>query len=297
MISVWASLLFLAFADHVTHPQADLSLRGGANGSAASGTCKGGWPLFNSEQELKNEGRWLAYMTQVYWVVPPFKYPFCVGDLMIFYDDKIDQNGVMIPPIAGDCPPHGAPEGRRYRRNNYYQRAGVSFSWHAPPYTALPSHTWAEVTHAADPFGDEHYGMWLLWTPGSGIWLDLGNSIAFSEHSDAFKHFGIQNTTFANEEMSQSAASAGYDSIQFTRHVDHVNYPCDTAAGVKYMGLEIVATRLTGTYACGRPDELHWGDIIQAGWQPGHSQYCGCDEAIGVLNCNGIGGLVDVAAV
>ena len=41
------------------------------------------------------------------------------------------------------------------------------------------------------------------------------------------------------------AAAAGYDSVQFLAHVDHVNYQFDTKntgrPGFDYMGLEVVA--------------------------------------------------------
>ena len=117
--------------------------------------------------------------------------------------------------------------------------------------------------HKADPFGDEHHGMWFLYTKGSGVWYRIGNHISFPEHSDAYDHFGVSS----NEEMSKAAAKADFDSViflahrvslahQFRNHAhesgpcprrgpvrgcaslceqDHTNYPCDDAGNYPYM--------------------------------------------------------------
>ena len=68
----------------------------------------------------------------------------------------------------------------------------------------------------------------MMYTPGSGIYFNLGKTISFAEHSDAFSYFKITGGGDMNSQMAAAAAAAGYDSIQFLAHVDHVNYPCDT---------------------------------------------------------------------
>lgn len=169
---------------------------------------------------------------------------------------------------------------------NYYQSPHVSWLWQPYPYEALAANTWQEVTHMQDPFGDEHYGCWFVYSPGAGIWFDIGVTISFKEHQDGYDHFSI-TTGDENEGMSQAAAAAGYDSIQFTAHVDPVNYPCDTGHtrndGLKYMGLEIVGTKLVGTYPCGSPTGNI--DTIKAGWQG--SKPCSCDNSATFLACQG----------
>merc|ERR1711879_479323 len=124
---------------------------------------------------------------------------------------------------------------------------------HPYPYNSLSTNSWAEVLHMADPFGDEHFGAWFVYFPGSAIYYNLGNTISFPEHKDAYNHFGISSGNF-NEEMSRAAAAKGLDSVQFVAHVDHANYQCDTHntgnAGLDYMGLEIVGVKLVGLYPC-----------------------------------------------
>mmetsp|Transcript_46707 Transcript_46707/g.105326 ORF Transcript_46707/g.105326 Transcript_46707/m.105326 type:complete len:309 (+) Transcript_46707:1028-1954(+) len=130
--------------------------------------------------------------------------------------------------------------------------------------------------HKRDPFGDEHHGAWFMYAKGSGVWYHLGKYITFKEHADAWGHFAQ-----GNEKMCQAAASAGYDSVIFLAHHDHVNYPCDQACGAPYMNIEIVAVKLQGTYTCGvngKPDK----SILRSGWA---TEACDCDNSLETTNC------------
>lgn len=62
--------------------------------------------------------------------------------------------------------------------------------------------------------------MWLIYAPGSGIYFNLGVTISFAEHQDAYTHFNIAGGQDMNEALSKAAAAVGYDSIQFLAHVD-----------------------------------------------------------------------------
>lgn len=161
----------------------------------------------------------------------------------------------------------------------------MTWAWHPYPYAAATEGTWVEVMHEADPFGDEHHGVWFIYTPGSGIYFNLGKTISFQEHEDAYDFFRVKG---GNEELCQAAAAAGYDSIQFLAHVDHVNYPCDTRntgrTGFDYMGVEIVGTKLVGTFAC--TSSVGAPSTVKAGWQA--SRECACDNSRNFLNCNGV---------
>merc|ERR1712147_552299 len=95
-------------------------------------------------------------------------------------------------------------------------------------------------------------------------------------------------TTGANQAMSIAAAKAGYDSVQFVRHIDPVQYPCDTQhTGVhhrQFLGLEIVAVRHVGTFACGMESGASTSFAI--GWQA--SRPCSCNNNYTWLNCAGV---------
>ena len=154
----------------------------------------------------------------------PTAYPFLVSSLWMLHDTALAKAHVENAPSATTCPHKNFD---RYTSNNMYQPPQVSWIWHAYPYTALPAGSRVEVIHEADPFGDETHGMWLQYAPGSGIYFDLGKTIAFDEHSNAYSYFHISGVKDYNSAMSKAAAAQGYDSIQFLKHVDHVSYQCE----------------------------------------------------------------------
>lgn len=214
----------------------------------------------------------------------------------MLYDLELVQAKVSDAPASvGTCPTAKPPLGQRYNVNNDYQPRMTSFIWHPYPYSELVAKTWVEVFHEADPFGDEHFGAWFQYTPGSGIYFNLGKTISFAEHQDAYTHFGVKTGDF-NEELSKAAAAQGFDSIQFLAHVDHVNYQCDTKntknAGLNYMGVEVLACKLVGTYSCGASSGAP--SSIKAGWQA--SRACTCDNKHDFINCQGVPGLTEATS-
>jgi hypothetical protein len=197
----------------------------------------------------------------------------------MFYDDALKAAGVSgVPALVGKCP---TTDACHYGENNMYQPPATSYSWHPPPYTAFKDKEWVEVSHQQDPFGDEHVGMWLLYAKGAGIWYNIGRSINFPEHVDAFQHWGLRLSNAENEHMCQLASNEGYQTIQFTAHRDTTNYPCENTIGT-YMNIEIVAVELQGTYSCGTKGQ----GSFKSGW---HSKSCNCDDKIKVLNCGADG--------
>jgi hypothetical protein len=225
-------------------------------------------------------------LKQLYGTLPSSAFPFDTKDLWILFDFALLAAKVSGIPSPADCPttPYS-----RYLVGCLYQPVAVSWIWHAYPYNAIPAKTWIEVIHERDPFGDEGHGMWFQYAPGSGVWFNTGATKAFNDHSDAYSYFKLGNCGSAcNSDVSVAAAGAGYDSIQFVNHIDHVSYPCDTKntglQGFQYMGLEVVAVKNVGTFACGTAAGAP--PNIGSGWQG--SQPCNCDATQQFINCNGI---------
>lgn len=169
--------------------------------------------------------------------------------------------------------------------NNAYSSKDLTWLWHRQgeisginPYAGFASNTIVEVSHQKDPFGDEKHGMWFVFAKGSGVWFDVGNTKVFNEHQDAFDFFKSGQD---NEKMCEIAAAQGYDSVQFIKHVDGVNYPCASKIGVPYMNMEIVAVKLVGTYPCGQAQGT--APALRAGWQG--DRPCKCDPTNPNTNC------------
>jgi hypothetical protein len=248
----------------------------------------GDWPTFLSRDELVQSGSWAIYYYTVYGQYPTDGYPLSPGSLWMFYSEAILDSGVTcFPNSVGKCPTDGKIEGQVYNRNNAYAPRYSFWNWHPYPYSACGSHTWCEVTHKRDPFGDEQEGAWFMYSPGSSIYFDIGVTRAFSTHAEAYHYWGVTGPKW-NEELSMRAAADGYDSVQFTAHVDHVNYPCDTyntgVPNLEYMGLEIVGVKLVGTYPCTASDGAP--SSIRTFWQAART--CTCDNNLEFLNCQGL---------
>jgi hypothetical protein len=211
----------------------------------------------------------------------PTQFPLSVASNWIFFNDVILKESLTIPRPLEMCPTN---EFDPYLEGNLYQPPKVFWLWHNYPYPGLAANTWHEVIHEQDPFGDERHGAWFLYAPGSGVWFYTGHTQVFGEHQDAYKYFAATS----NSDLALKASAAGFDSVQFSAHVDHVNYQCDSANigknGFDYMGFEIVGVKLVGTYACttssGAPSS------IRMGWMA--SKTCSCDNSLQFLNCKGV---------
>ena len=246
-------------------------------------TPVGPWPTFDTQAELQ-ASPWGAYYQLVYGELPPDNwagwYPLYIAWFNFIHDDALVTAHVAGVPDAKTCPDQAWD---RYSLGAQYEPPSVSWIWQAYPYPAAPDEFWLEVIHEADPFGDEHDGMWMIYAPGSGIYFYTGKTIAFNEHADAYSHFGAKG----NEDLSRKAYAAGYDSIQFLAHVDHVNYQCDTfntgKPGFDYMGVEIVSTWLVGTFACGAAGATP--NVFRSGLA---DSGCVCDNGKQFLNCAGV---------
>lgn len=259
-----------------------------------AGTCLSGmWPEFKTAVDLQTNAPWFKYFNAVYGQLPTSGYPLCLGSTLWTFYDKLIISLVAqgAPPIVGDCPTKPNLLGQRYRHNHIYTDPNrqMSWSWHPYPYSPVSSNQWVEVEHQADPFGDEKYGAWFMQAAGSGMWFNTGLTMSFAEHQDAYAHFNIKQGNF-NEEFCKAAAATNIDSVQFTAHVDPVQYKeCDTqhtkVSGLKYMNLEIVGVKLVGTYPCG--SVVGAPATVRAGWRG--SKPCKCDNSQAFLNCAGVG--------
>ena len=115
----------------------------------------------------------------------------------------------------------------RLRAYKYQRPGSASFVGHA----ALPSGSWAEVTHCGGGTFEES-GAWFYAARGSGMWIHLRRTRSFQVHEDAVRHFLRRNCSdrAQNEgmwqcdnelgEMARTAARQGYETLQFLRHCD-----------------------------------------------------------------------------
>jgi len=252
----------------------------------------GGWPKFTDYDHL-NSHQWGRYFEAVYGEVPDSGYPICLSDYWVLYEEELAKAGVKTPTAASQCPTDSSENsvGELFSAN---QGSGLNLPgtlaiFHPPTYGALPDNTWVEVIHSAYP-ADENFGAWFYYAKGSGIWYNIGKSVAFQDHSGAGQYYGTKSSS--NEVMSMLCAAAGDDTIQFLNHVDPgtCNECCTKSRNPASWNIELVACAMKGRYACAAEP----GDTtLKAGWmgkrncecvEDGHTQ--GDDSSY--LNCKDV---------
>ena len=251
------------------------------------------WKLFEDLDALTADPTWSSYYRTLYGELPsdPESFPLCTGDAWVLYDSILNQSNVTeIPDMKYECPaPQNALEGQRYATNNPFSPAGLTWSWHpsAPnnthaPWAPFPNNTWVEVMHRGY-LSDEKTGAWFYYARGSGIWINLGKTIAFESHNQAYAYFNSSNVTYPQctvglnvttlqECMCHLAAAQGYDTIQMTKAAPQMcpyGKNWTTSANMNY---ELVSTRLQGKFACASEDGL--SPLIRTGWKGNRACTC-----------------------
>jgi hypothetical protein len=259
----------------------------------------GGWPKFTDYNHLKGDN-WGRYFEAVYGEVPDSGYPICLSDFWVLYEQELEKAGITTPNTPSQCPTDASEssKGELFSSNQgpRLSAPGVKAIFHPPAFGAFPDNTWVEVSHRAFP-KDEHFGAWFYYAKGSGMWYNIGKSIAFQDHQGAYEHYGADKSDHwskRNEVMSKLCAAAGDDTIQFLNHVDGgtCNDCCrDSTPSEVSWNYEFVACAMKGKYACAAEP----GDTtLKAGWMG--KRNCECvedglkleDEEYGHLNCKGV---------
>tara|TARA_B100000780_G_scaffold176004_1_gene123308 strand:- start:39 stop:635 length:597 start_codon:yes stop_codon:yes gene_type:complete len=183
--------------------------------------------------------------------------------------------------------------GQRYEVHSTLSPPNTTWSWHPAPdgFAPLEADAWVEVLHKGG-IEDEHVGAWFLTARGSGIWLSLGATIAFDDHEEGWRYFGVASLTdsdpkvagfLRNEAMSANASAAGYDSIQFVRHTCPMMYKgClnTSLPDLTYFNREVVVTSLQGIHTCASADGS--SPLLRTGWpQAGKGATCTCNNSAG----------------
>ena len=258
-------------------------------------TCMGGWPAFHNSSHLAAHSAWSEYIRSIYGSLPTHAaaYPLCTGELWLMYTRELDASSsaaLDIPQQVSGCPrDDGSVEGQRYEKHSKLSPPGVTWTWHPSPngFTALTADTWVEVLHKGG-IPDEHVGAWFLTARGTGIWFNLGRTMAFDDHEDAWRHFGVGHLPrdHRNEAMCANATRAGLDSIQFIRHTCEMMYrDClnTSLPNLTYFNLEVVAPRLQGIHACASADGS--SELLRTGW-PGAGAEAGEGAVGGDCTCD-----------
>jgi len=197
------------------------------------------------------------------------------------YKDKYAAAGITDKVSVTKCPSN---EGDRFDEGiKHFGIVGASWIYHPGPYNALQSNTWVEGTHT--PVSGETDGAWFFASPGSGLWVNLGNTKAYEEHGNVFSEFTDCNSIGGPGEymhlFCKCAKQHGLDSLQFLAH-DDGEWDCPGVGPAKSGGgswqigssplaIELVILGLDGSKSCGGVKNAY-----RAGWMA--SEACDCIE-------------------
>ena len=187
----------------------------------------------------------------------------------------------LLAKAAADVDPCGSlREHSLYRHrdwNHKWDPSDALFVFHARR-QVLPAHTWVEVTHCdggnpksifnRSPSSEAQgkAGSWMFWTPGSGVWFNLGNTSAFATHNSAVR--ALLNGSRCHEvqctdvfpTLAAAGRARGLNSLQILQHADQ---RCGN------LGIEILDLEGDGSQIC--------GSKYRAGWAASRS--CVCDNS------------------
>jgi len=249
------------------------------------------WPRFDTEQDLKNDDHWSAYFEAVYGGVPSSGYPICTGAFQFLWKLAAQNAGVVDEPTQ--CVTDSDPEGQELPSGYYFVGSGVAeatsvFSYIYNPHyagVAVPSANWVEVTHTV--FGGDLGATWFYMSVGSGVWYNVGATIAFHDHiAAAFQFLGQKCKDNSDSggaatecegnfpQLYPAVSSLGYNSIQFTHHYDCT---CGPKGHSSFAGhYRLCPTEIVDVDDTNGNNQACIGSF-KGGWEA--STGCACDES------------------
>lgn len=150
-----------------------------------------------------------------------------------------------------------------------------------------PNQTWVEVIRRREPYERSGSVTWYYHAPGSGIWLNTGNTACIADVQRDSRWFPKSSTHFyvANS-TSLRLNGFHFDSSLFAyQNLRHGFSPYDTLQRNGPYGnmLEIVDIRKGAAQSCGKSSGCTCTGELRAGWHA--NRKCECDDNLEIVNC------------
>ena len=119
--------------------------------------------------------------------------------------------------------PHVSGETSAVYQYQYHGVAAGGLDLNFKLLRGVPDDTWVEVQRGADSVGAY---VWFYYMKGSGNWLNVGKTLSFIDHANAFERFRIATPPDDGDQrqtnLAKAALADGYDSIQFTMRSEEI---------------------------------------------------------------------------
>uniref|UniRef100_A0A7S0IMV8 Phospholipase B-like n=1 Tax=Calcidiscus leptoporus TaxID=127549 RepID=A0A7S0IMV8_9EUKA len=234
-----------------------------------------GWPRFSSLAELQASA-WASYIEAAYGELPSV-FPVCMYDMWALDKAAFDGAGLNTSRTIVTDP-------KAVKEGDLFVQSALGFFGYGiyhSHWAAAKDNTWIEVAHAVLP--TEWTGAWTWRLRGSGVWVNVGKTIAFPTPADMSQvhmeaiHYLTENCSVKVSPywpLSESdifglcAREKGFDSVQFEPQVGQAPLGTFGLTGLT----ELVLTRLSGNQTCGVPDAS--ATPLRQGWRA--SSGCDC---------------------
>lgn len=264
--------------------------------SHCENTDQKNWPVFKSQSDLASSP-WGRYIALVYGELPSTGYPICAFTYFLLYNALISQANLQsaLPKVDNYCP---TADGTLFGKMSGFPSTDWNWIAHMsnlanPVSFQLPSNKWVEIMHTA--FAMDGSATWFYYTPGSGIFMWMGNTKQYNDHPDAVAdllngakcedppgQLGANECQKNFEDMYKAAKNKKLDSFHFTKHADMQCSTINTKKQGNY-AIEIVDLGGSGAHACSQPNSGL--TRFRAGWEA--KSQCVCDNTQKAINCAG----------
>jgi len=194
------------------------------------------FPVFESIHELRSDPIWSVYMDRIYDLstLEDHDFPLDTGRFDMYYLNLLPADFRARLSITS-CPSQRGqlydPGDLLFGNDRLYKDIVVRYPFPTSrplgtaridlTFPSFPSNSKIEVFHSCCDTPD--IGYWFYLMPGSGIFLDLGITMAFHEKTDAWEYFTGRkirehpsvNTIQMNLDIFRAARKQNIDSIQY----------------------------------------------------------------------------------
>ena len=171
---------------------------------------------------------WHGYLAAVYGNLSALVYPFDTRTLVALNTTTAARTGLVLAPRRTSCACRAHGVLSVMGRAVWVDPHEFAWGWDTSR-VAIPAGTWTEVSHCAHPteisYHAEATTALFYPTPGSGVYLNVGQTVAFRTHAEAVHRFlGVYDDCYECDgyfdAVGRVARREGFDSVQFLGHDD-----------------------------------------------------------------------------
>jgi len=182
------------------------------------------WYMYLTKIYSDMQLQWMLDMgpidMQDFWIIQPKLLP---PSLRAVLPEPLPERPSFYRSLFTVLDPHVSGETSAVYQYQYHGVAAGGLDLNFKLLRGVPDDTWVEVQRGADSVGAY---VWFYYMKGSGNWLNVGKTLSFIDHANAFEWFRIATPPDDGDQkqtnLAKAALADGYDSIQFTMRSEEI---------------------------------------------------------------------------